>query len=162
MGTQRKPKNVCKNCDKFTNRRSDTYCSNTCQADYQHKSYIQSWKNGETLGLQRLGVVSNYIKNYLRGKYDNKCLLCGWSEINAITGKVPLVADHIDGNWRNNVENNLRLICPNCDSLTATYSALNIGSGRDNRQVSKRVIEARKLVGYSNALDRTVSTESLE
>ena len=98
------------------------------------------------MGLQRLGIVSNHIKRYLREKYDNKCCLCGWSEVNMITGKVPLVADHIDGFWQNNQESNLRLICPNCDSLTATYAALNKGRGRTERVVSNRIKRAREIL----------------
>ncbi|MEN9582255.1 MAG: hypothetical protein RL641_209 [Candidatus Parcubacteria bacterium] len=57
-----------------------------------------------------------------------------------------MVADHIDGNWRNNIEENLRLLCPNCDSLTPTFSAFNRGNGRKNRALSKRTIEARQIV----------------
>jgi hypothetical protein len=60
-----------------------------------------------------------------------------------------LVADHIDGNWRNNTEENLRLLCPNCDSLTHTFSALNKGNGREHRAVSKRALEARMLNKHS-------------
>ena len=101
---------------------------------------------GDVAGLQGLGIVSKYVKKYLRRKYDNKCSLCGWSEINTITGQVPLVADHIDGNWRNNVESNLRLICPNCDSLTPTYAGLNRGNGRKERILSKRAIEGRQFM----------------
>ena len=92
-------------------------------------------------GLQRLGVVSGHVKRYLREKFSNKCCLCGWAEINPKTGQAPLVADHIDGNWRNNVESNLRLICPNCDALSPTYAGLNRGNGRKNRVVSKRAKE---------------------
>lgn len=32
-----------------------------------------------------------------------------------------LHVDHIDGNWRNNEEVNLRFMCPNCHSQTKTY-----------------------------------------
>ena len=72
--------------------------------------------------------------------------MCGWAEINIKTGKVPLVADHIDGNWRNNTEENLRLVCPNCDSLSPTYAALNRGNGRKHRAISNRVKEGRILM----------------
>jgi hypothetical protein len=137
--------NKCINCEDFTKRRRYKYCSNKCQADFQYTNYIKSWKNGGIVGLQRLGIVSNHIKRYLREKYDNKCCLCGWSEVNKVTGTVPLVADHIDGNWRDNQESNLRLICPNCDSLTDTYAALNKGKGRTGRPTSKRAREARIL-----------------
>ena len=93
-----------------------------------------------------MGLVSSYVKHYLRKKFKNKCCLCGWSEINRKSGLIPLVADHIDGNWRNNTESNLRLICPNCDSLSPTYAALNRGKGRSNRALSKRAKEGRLLV----------------
>ena len=97
-------------------------------------------------GLQTIGTVSPHIKRYLRKKFGNKCCLCGWSKANPKTGQVPLVADHIDGKWRNNIENNLRLLCPNCDALTPTYAGLNRGNGRKNRAVSNRVKEGRLLL----------------
>jgi len=93
-----------------------------------------------------LGLVSRYVKKYLRRKFGDKCCLCGWSKINPKLGFSPLVADHIDGNWRNNAENNLRLLCPNCDSLTPTFAALNRGNGRKNRVLSKRAKEGRLMI----------------
>ena len=146
MPNPKKPRAQCLNCKKETNRAGYTYCSNACQLAYQHALYIMKWKEGSIHGLQNIGVVSIHVKNYLREKFQNKCCLCGWSEINIKTGVVPLVADHIDGDWKNNAESNLRLICPNCDSLTATYAGLNRGNGRKNRIVSKRVSDARIFV----------------
>jgi len=93
------------------------------------------------------GVVSKHVKRYLREKYNNSCCLCEWSEINLKSGLVPLVADHIDGDYKNNKERNLRLICPNCDSLSPTYAGLNKGNGRKNRRVSKRSKEKGTLSG---------------
>ena len=113
--------------------------------EYQGALFLERWKRGETDGLTSIGTVKSLIKKYLREKFGNKCCICGWSEINPKTGKVPLVADHIDGNWRNNVEDNLRLICPNCDSLSPTYGALNKGNGREIRAGSKRSQEVREL-----------------
>ena len=58
---------------------------------YKYDSYIKKWKKGEITGLDRtLGVVSDQVKRYLRKKYQDKCCLCGWSEINIKTGRVPL------------------------------------------------------------------------
>ncbi|MDB5260502.1 MAG: endonuclease [Candidatus Nomurabacteria bacterium] len=142
MPNLKKPRNKCLICNKETARSLYKYCSNSCQFEYQYQEYIKRWKEGTEDGLNKLGLVNNHIKKYLRRKYRNECCLCGWSKINLKTGKVPLVADHIDGNWRNNCEDNLRLVCPNCDSLSPTYAALNKGNGRTNRVISKRVQEA--------------------
>lgn len=139
----RKSKKFCVVCEKETRRRSYKYCSNSCQMEFQYRKYIEDWKNCKASGLQGLGIVSGHIKRYLRRKYADKCCLCGWAEINTKTGLVPLVADHIDGNWRNNAEENLRLVCPNCDSLSPTYTGSNRGKAGRKRGVSKRYREAR-------------------
>ncbi len=146
MSNPKKPRLACLACGKETARAMYKYCSNQCQIDYQYTSYIHYWKMGYISGLQLgTGTVSGHIKRYLRQKYHNQCCLCGWKEVNPFTNVVPLVADHIDGNWENNTENNLRLICPNCDSLTATYAGLNRGKGRKSRVESKRVKRAKSL-----------------
>lgn len=146
MSMPRKRRSNCLACGSETKRYGYKYCSNACQLEYQHRLYIEKWKSGKIKGLQSLGIVSTHIKRYLRGKFGNRCCLCGWSRINPKTGQVPLVADHIDGNWRNNVESNLRLVCPNCDSLSPTYAGLNRGNGRGSRVLSKRAKEGRLLM----------------
>lgn len=145
MPNPKKPRKNCIVCGKEPDRSTYKYCSNACQFEYQYLCYIENWKSGKVIGLNSIGLVSSYIKKYLRRKFGDKCSLCGWNEINTKLGYSPLVADHIDGNWRNNVENNLHLLCPNCDSLTFTYAALNKGNGRKSRVISKRAKEGKLL-----------------
>ncbi len=146
MPNPKKPRSLCPVCGNEPAKSFYKYCSNACQHQFQYYSYIKRWKSGEILGLNSDGIVSDPVKKYLRIKFGNKCCLCSWRETNQTTGVVPLVADHIDGNWRNNREENLRLLCPNCDALTPTFSGLNRGRGRPNRPISKRTLEARSLL----------------
>ena len=124
----------CLNCNKELKGRATKYCSNKCQTDYQHSQWIARWQRGEETGIKGKYQVSDHIRRYLQEKYHNQCSRCGWSEVNPYTGKVPLEIEHIDGNYLNNSESNLDLICPNCHSLTSTYKGANKGHGRKERQ----------------------------
>lgn len=77
--------------------------------------------------------ISGHVKRYLTELYGEQCSLCSWDIKNPITGKVPLEIDHLNGNSEDNSEGNLRLICPNCHSLTITFRNLNKGNGREWR-----------------------------
>jgi len=123
----------CIECGK-TLKRKHKYCSKNCQTTYEYKKYIESWKAGEKDGISGKDGTSQNIRKYLFEKYNNKCSKCGWNEINPYTGKIPLNIEHIDGNWMNNKEENLDLLCPNCHSLTPTYGCLNKGNGRKERR----------------------------
>ncbi|MFH8931798.1 HNH endonuclease signature motif containing protein [Streptomyces pristinaespiralis] len=61
------------------------------------------------------------------------CALCGLD--GAWQGcPLPLEVDHIDGDWRNNRLDNLRLLCPNCHSSTDTYRGRKRRPHRADRQ----------------------------
>ena len=124
---------LCINCGKeILNRKR--FCNNQCQKEYQYKEYIMKWKKGELDGLRGDYQISMYIKNYLFKKYNNKCARCGWGETNKFTKTIPLEIEHIDGNYKNNNEDNLILLCPNCHSLTSTYKGANLNHGRKSRK----------------------------
>jgi 5-methylcytosine-specific restriction endonuclease McrA len=121
----------CKFCNKeLLKRSSKIYCSNKCQGASRRQeknNLIQQNPNDISIGQRAL-------RRYLIDIYGPKCMQCGWDKINIITGLCPIELEHIDGNSKNNNLNNLKLLCPNCHSLTSTYKALNKGNGRHKRK----------------------------
>ena len=116
----------CLNCGKEIS--SSKFCSNQCQQDYKYRTWIEQYKQDNSFAKStKWGAIPEYLRRFIFNKYENKCCICGWSEINPFTQTLPLEIDHIDGNSENNSEDNLRLICPNCHSLTSTYR----GHGRN-------------------------------
>ena len=129
------PSGECQRCSKpLTKRYDSTYCSLRCSGLSRRDKVVAAWLNGDDTGLTSIGTLKPGIKEWLREVRGDACEMCGWNEVNPYTGKVPVVADHIDGDWQNNTLDNLRLLCPNCDSLQSTYKAANKGKGRSWRR----------------------------
>ena len=136
MPMPKKCRSNCLNCGRETKRAGYKYCDNNCQNDHRYTLYVASWLSGQESGVKKYGNVSNHVRRFLIHHFGEKCSLCGWCQVNPHTGKIPVEVDHIDGNWKNNSPDNLRLLCPNCHSLTPTYKARNRGNGRDWRRLS--------------------------
>lgn len=102
------------------------YCSITCTSIHKKQKRLEEFKLGK--------VSSHSARIILIDLHGTKCMECGWNSINPTTGICPIDLEHIDGNSENNSPTNLKLLCPNCHSLTPTYKALNIGNGRHSRK----------------------------
>lgn len=130
---------TCIGCNKkLVTRHQVKFCSQICQATTKYKRSLQDWRDGiksGSLGI-KTRIIAPFLRRFLLEKYNSQCSSCGWKEKNPITGNVPLEVDHIDGNAENNSEENLRLICPNCHSLTSSFRNLNKGKGRKWRGVT--------------------------
>jgi len=57
------------------------------------------------------------------GLMESKCSECGLTEWRG--GRLGLVLDHINGDARDHRLENLRLLCPNCNSQTPTFAGRN-------------------------------------
>jgi len=126
-------KRYCKNCGKELSGRKIHFCNQHCQQEYQHNQYIERWKNGEEDGIKGEYGLSKHIRRYLLEKTGYKCEKCGWGEENPHTHTIPLEIHHIDGDYTNNKEENLQVLCPNHHSLTETHKSHN-KSGRVGRK----------------------------
>jgi hypothetical protein len=135
--TRRKKSSVCRNCGKkFFPLYSSfgKYCNLRCQKEYQNKERVEGWLSGIINPINTNGLLKPWARRYIFKINHDECCLCGWQEINKFTGKIPLEVDHVDGNYMNNKLDNLKLLCPNCHSLSGNYKSLNKGKGRKGRK----------------------------
>lgn len=100
------------------------YCTHTCQ-------HIPT--KAKSLEKLKSGLISDrgMIRGVLKREFGHQCFECGLSEWRG--NSIPLEVDHIDGNAGNNDFSNLRLLCPNCHSITDTWKGKNKGNGRAAR-----------------------------
>lgn len=106
--------------------------------EQQDKERIEHWLVTGDTGYSVGSTIRGCIRNYILESQNNCCAICGQS---SIWNNKPLqfVLDHIDGNASNGFRDNLRLICPNCDSQLETFKSRNATSARriktkDNRK----------------------------
>lgn len=140
-GRAHKP-TFCLYCTRELPVRAKKYCNNYCALAHRADRILKPWQDGTLI----VGQISGYITRYIRAKFDETCTRCGWCEVHTVTGHVPVEIEHIDGDWRNNCESNLTLLCPNCHSLTPTFRALNRGHGRPQRRI-RQVVRSTRTAG---------------
>ena len=119
---------ICKNCGGvFSNSKGvfQQFCCSKCSAKYRSKIKYQDYlSNQETFTGREISY--GWLKPFILKEQDNKCAICGLSTT-WNNKELHFILDHIDGDATNNTRNNLRLICPNCDSQLDTFKSRNKG-----------------------------------
>ncbi len=124
-------------CPNLVSNNKYKFCSNICQQLLKRVGTIREWLFGSHSGCYNsTGAISPSVRAFLFETRGRKCETCGWEKIHPTTHEVPVQIDHIDGNWKNCRPENLRILCPNCHSLTPTFGNRNRGNGRPQRYKS--------------------------
>lgn len=124
-----KIKNICLECGKeYIGCKGTNFCSNECSSKYRHKELYKDFlENNEK--YCRANYSPKAFKKDILIEQGGVCAICGnppiWNDKSLV-----FIIDHIDGNSANNRRENLRCICPNCDSQLDTFKSKNKNSAR--------------------------------
>jgi hypothetical protein len=110
-------------CGSARAKRGRRFCS-SCIALGKHRVRSHDFSLLKSDGSRR---------RWLLREVGRKCEVCFLTEWRGQS--MPVVMDHKNGNSSDNRRENLRLICPNCDTQQPTFGARNRGNGRHARRV---------------------------
>jgi len=124
---------TCEGCgQELFRRHQQKFCSNKCQRAAERVERTRRWlETGATPYVG--GARGHFVKRYLIEAQQHLCDICG-SPDQWMGMQLMFVLDHIDGDSGNNARDNLRLVCPNCDSQLPTFKSRNRGKGRFYRR----------------------------
>lgn len=124
----------CKVCSKKIYSQNVTgYCLK-CHTNINLTEKFNNWLNTGDLGIKTGTTLRYGMRELLLNYYGRNCYIC---KIDTWNGKpLVLILDHINGDASNNNKENLRFVCPNCDSQLDTYKSKNKNSARNHRRIN--------------------------
>lgn len=142
--TFEKPKKLhtCLNCGKEFEHicgYSNKYCCSQCEKEHKHQQKYKLLLEGDP-SIMRANYNISHFKDDIIKEQGGVCDICKMPpEWNG--KKLVFIVDHIDGHASNNKRENLRCICPNCDSQLDTYKFKNKCSDRHYYRYHKEKVE---------------------
>jgi hypothetical protein len=111
------------------------YCANKRSQAKLKNDKLNLWL--ESGKLEIVGRPRGYVREYIEKEQLGLCAICGlkqeWNN-----KKLVFVLDHINGNAKDHNRNNLRLVCPNCDSQLDTFKRKNKNSKRVEDKIYRK------------------------
>lgn len=135
---------VCNYCGKGILKKENIYCGSSCAAKVnnkgkcRNKAYFEKLYPSREKKFWKTRPPTEFIKDPLGGNHKAiliqergyRCESC--KRRKWLKREIVLELEHIDGDKSNCLRENLKLLCPNCHSLTPTWK------GRKNKGVWKR------------------------
>ena len=132
---RKKQSTICLNCSNAIiayNSSKRKFCNSKCCGEYKTKQQQEKIKDDLSKGINITEGSFVTLRRVLLNQSDNKCSICGqrdeWND-----KPLSLHIDHIDGNCMNNIQSNLRVLCPHCHSQTDTYGNKNTRNKNSSR-----------------------------
>lgn len=122
---------ICEHCGKefrHLTGYSNRFCCSECYIAHRHKQKYSLIVIGDP-SIMRANYNPIPFKKDILEEQGGVCAICGMKP--EWNGKeLVFILDHIDGHASNNKRDNLRCICPNCDSQLDTYKSKNKSGDR--------------------------------
>ena len=123
----------CKICNKkLSSDNKSGYCQQHL-IETRRQEKIKTWLETGNTGMTIDTTIRGVIRDYILEEQQYKCAICGISDV-WNNKDLHFILDHINGDASNSCRENLRLICPNCDSQLDTYKSRNKNSARNARK----------------------------
>ena len=123
----------CLMCNKPLSRGNQSgYCAK-CLVLHNRQQKLNNWLQSGDTGFTVDTTIRGVIRDYIFNSQNGRCAICGipnlWNN-----QELNFILDHVNGDAGDSSRENLRLVCPNCDSQLPTFKSKNKNSARNKRK----------------------------